>query len=339
MRSTDGLRSYHQKNERERGRLTRPSFENEVQASDAFSRKAISLRSPAFSSAYFAISWNSGGVLPNTRATWRSGADRRCICGAGRYHELNSIAALGTAKALAVLQSLLWGFHNAGTGRCFPSYEAIAERAGCVAEAIRALERAGVLTWCNRLKRVRELMPGLFGKASAWRWRVIRTSNAYAFADPASKSDFPTQTTAQVSTEERIASGVPPAIRPKGSWRPYGCGARQRSANDEKPLYGLPDGLPGPAARHCTAPLRRSLRITGTKRCLGPRNLFRCCGPQLGHDAQSPRPTASEQPSKIFPRQRFGKHGVRIVAAMRCSDTQRGTGCLTAWRKRRRPAA
>ncbi len=50
-----------------------------------------------------------------------------------------------TAKFLAVLGALLWGFHNAASGKCFPSYEAIAERAGCarstVYEAIRALER------------------------------------------------------------------------------------------------------------------------------------------------------------------------------------------------------
>ena len=33
-----------------------------------------------------------------------------------------------TAKHMAVLSALLWGFHNAGSGLCFPSYEAIAER-------------------------------------------------------------------------------------------------------------------------------------------------------------------------------------------------------------------
>ena len=88
-----------------------------------------------------------------------------------------------------MLQALLWGFHNAASGKCFPSYEAIAERASCarsaVAEAIRALERAGILTWCNRLKRVREYVLVLFGKTSAWRWRVVRTSNGYVFSDPA----------------------------------------------------------------------------------------------------------------------------------------------------------
>jgi hypothetical protein len=53
-----------------------------------------------------------------------------------------------TAKFLAVLDALLWGFHNAVTGRCFPSYERIAERARCarstVYEAISALERVGL---------------------------------------------------------------------------------------------------------------------------------------------------------------------------------------------------
>jgi hypothetical protein len=78
-----------------------------------------------------------------------------------------------TAKFLVVLGALLWGFHNAASGRCYPSYEA--KRAGCarstVYDAIRALERVGVLSWVNRLKRVREYVPGLFGNASAWRAR------------------------------------------------------------------------------------------------------------------------------------------------------------------------
>jgi hypothetical protein len=49
-----------------------------------------------------------------------------------------------TRAFLDVLEALLWGFHNSRTGVCFPSYERIAERAGCarstVAEAIKALE-------------------------------------------------------------------------------------------------------------------------------------------------------------------------------------------------------
>jgi hypothetical protein len=89
-----------------------------------------------------------------------------------------------TRAFLDVLQALLWGFHNSRDGRCFPSYEAIAHRAGCarstVAEALKALEWAGVLTWQHRIARIRERCRDLFGHDN-WRWRVIRTSNAYVF--------------------------------------------------------------------------------------------------------------------------------------------------------------
>jgi hypothetical protein len=101
--------------------------------------------------------------------------------------------ALGRA-ALDVLGALLWAFHNARSGCCFPSYERIADRAGCarstVAEAIKALEWAGVLTWQNRIMRVRERCQDLWGRAG-WQWRVIRTSNAYAFRDPQAVNSRP----------------------------------------------------------------------------------------------------------------------------------------------------
>ena len=86
-----------------------------------------------------------------------------------------------------VLQALLWSFHNSRDGRCFPGYERIAEQARCarstVAEALKVLEWAGVLTWQHRITRIRERCTDLFGRIS-WRWRVIRTSNAYVFRDP-----------------------------------------------------------------------------------------------------------------------------------------------------------
>jgi Helix-turn-helix domain len=92
-----------------------------------------------------------------------------------------------TRAFLDVLQALLWGFHNSRSGICFPSYEAIAERAGCarstVAEALKVLEWAGLLSWQHRITRIREHCVDLFARA-AWRWRVIRTSNAYVFRDP-----------------------------------------------------------------------------------------------------------------------------------------------------------
>lgn len=118
-----------------------------------------------------------------------------------------------TAKYLAVLGALLWGFHNAATGKCFPSYESIAERAGCarstVYEAIRALEDVGVLTWVNRIARVREPFTDMFGEI-ATRWRIIRTSNAYSFNDPQpSKSESKTGTAVQ-----DLISSAPPLLNP-----------------------------------------------------------------------------------------------------------------------------
>ena len=115
-----------------------------------------------------------------------------------------------TRAFLEVLEALLWGFHNARTGCCFPSYEAIAAKAECarstVAEALKALEWAGVLTWQNRITYILVRERDLFGRWASRR-RVIRTSNAYVFRDPkpglargfSSKSENPTG-----NTESRI---------------------------------------------------------------------------------------------------------------------------------------
>jgi hypothetical protein len=130
-----------------------------------------------------------------------------------------------TAKCLDVLEALLWSFHNSRSGLCFPSQEKIAEKAKCarstVAEAIKALEDAGLLSWVNRIVRVKDSILDLFGH---WvpRWRVLRTSNAYQFTDPlaarghnsagikgnASKSEIPAANTNQDS----ILSIAPPAL-------------------------------------------------------------------------------------------------------------------------------
>jgi hypothetical protein len=98
-----------------------------------------------------------------------------------------------TRAFLDVLRVLLWEFHNSRSGVCFPSYDSIAIKAGCarstVAAALKALEWAGVLTWQHRIVRIRERCRDLFSH-DGWRWRVIRTSNAYTFVDPqASKSE------------------------------------------------------------------------------------------------------------------------------------------------------
>ena len=68
----------------------------------------------------------------------------RCL---SRRTEKGRAYGVVTAKALAVLEALLWAFHNAKSGWCFPSYETIAEAAHCarstVAEALKALETRG----------------------------------------------------------------------------------------------------------------------------------------------------------------------------------------------------
>jgi hypothetical protein len=79
-----------------------------------------------------------------------------------------------------------------------------------VAEAIKALEFAGVLTWQNRIVRVRERCQDLFGP-DGWRWRVIRTSNAYVLRDPASKSDQRTGTPDQGIQKPLQAPAIDPA--------------------------------------------------------------------------------------------------------------------------------
>jgi hypothetical protein len=117
-----------------------------------------------------------------------------------------------TGKFIDVLRVLLWEFHNAHTGRCFPSYEAIAAKAGVarstVYEAIKALEREGLLTWQNRLVYAMEWTTDLFGRGVR-RWRAVRTSNAYQILDPmhatpavASKSEFPPGTLKQKTKKE-----------------------------------------------------------------------------------------------------------------------------------------
>src|SRR6516165_4599911 len=74
-----------------------------------------------------------------------------------------------TRTTMDVLKALLWRFHGAdGGGRCFPSFERIAAAAKChrdtVCEAVKALEVAGLLTWVNRIARIRREERDLFGR-------------------------------------------------------------------------------------------------------------------------------------------------------------------------------
>jgi hypothetical protein len=111
-----------------------------------------------------------------------------------------------TGKFVDVPEALLWSFHNAKSGLCFPSYEAIAEAADChrdiVCEAIKALEDAEILTWVQRIKRIRERCSDLLGDGG-WRWRVIRTSNAYSFDDPVAAERKPAETAGFSSKSEK----------------------------------------------------------------------------------------------------------------------------------------
>jgi hypothetical protein len=75
-----------------------------------------------------------------------------------------------------------------------------------------------VLTWQNRITRVRERCRDLFGR-EGWRWRVIRTSNAYVFRNPQaavsagipSKSDYRTGTPDQEIQKPLQAPAIDPA--------------------------------------------------------------------------------------------------------------------------------
>ena len=81
--------------------------------------------------------------------------------------------------------ALLWCLHNAATGSV-PSYEAIAEAAGCargtVYEVIRDLEQVGVLSWVNRIKRVREYVPRPVRQPGATTLRGAGSPAAFPFA-------------------------------------------------------------------------------------------------------------------------------------------------------------
>jgi len=121
-----------------------------------------------------------------------------------------------TRAFMEVLKALLWGFHNAHTGVCFPSYEAIAARAECARSTVaelKALEWAGVLTWQNRITRIRERCTDLFGR-HGWRWRVIRTSNAYVFTDPLQGSGGPFSCKSENPTGTQNQEILDPVLAP-----------------------------------------------------------------------------------------------------------------------------
>jgi hypothetical protein len=81
---------------------------------------------------------------------------KACVQGYNaRYRQKGQHRGPITRAYMEVFEAMLWGFHNSKTGLCFPSYEAIAEKAKCcvdtVCEAIKVLETANVLTSVNRI--------------------------------------------------------------------------------------------------------------------------------------------------------------------------------------------
>jgi Helix-turn-helix domain len=73
---------------------------------------------------------------------------------------------------IKIYETLLFAFYNPRTGECFPSHDAIAAKARCAVSTVqRALKWArenGLILWAHGLVR--------------HGWRVLRTSNRYAFA-------------------------------------------------------------------------------------------------------------------------------------------------------------
>ena len=57
----------------------------------------------------------------------------RCL---SRRTEKDRAYGVVTPKSLAMLEAILWAFHNAKSGQCFPSYETIAEAAHCARSTV-----------------------------------------------------------------------------------------------------------------------------------------------------------------------------------------------------------
>jgi hypothetical protein len=92
-----------------------------------------------------------------------------------------------TATHVEIFGALLWRFHNDRIGQCYPSLSTIADWVGCavdtVCEALRRLERFGLISWTHRIRRI--VAPVHTAESPVpTRTRVVRTSNAYQFHEP-----------------------------------------------------------------------------------------------------------------------------------------------------------
>ena len=152
-------------------------------------------------------------------------------------------------------------------------YEAIAAKAECcrctVAEALKALEWAGVLTWQNRITRAVVRQRDLFGRWSN-RWTVIRTSNAYVFTRPESggssagfraKSENPTGT-----PNQDISRYLRPVLRERIEAQSIADMDRDAVASRDRQLAGA-------ESHHGLRPERQ---IEGRKALMNKRRLGEC---------------------------------------------------------------
>jgi hypothetical protein len=114
---------------------------------------------------------------------------------------------------MRVYEALLFGFYNPRNGECFPSHRAIATKARCgVSTVQRALKWArenGLIHWAHGLVR-----DG---------WRVLRTSNRYAFATCLTMRRIIASIAASDGQKRR---GVPTSSLPKRSYFEIAAEAR-----------------------------------------------------------------------------------------------------------------
>lgn len=137
------------------------------------------------------------GATPRQNQSLKSPVSRAKVFGAGRPRPLDAARksrlarharALRAAGRISphyfvVFEGLLFNFHNAKSGLCFPSYARIASDlhvgVSTAQRAVAALELLGLLVVVNRLQWQLVDVPGL-GRQR----RPRRTSNGYAFVLP-----------------------------------------------------------------------------------------------------------------------------------------------------------
>jgi hypothetical protein len=129
------------------------------------------------------------------------------------------------AKGLDVLRALLRRFYSHRNGTCFPSYDAIAEAAGCcratVAAKLRILEQLGIIETIRR-----KVVASFTSRVHRVRFDVaVQTSNSYRFnlpiadrpqhgdlALPLLRSAEKAESKDQAETSLPVEQGLPPDL-------------------------------------------------------------------------------------------------------------------------------